>query len=157
MKTYSAKPADVTRQWYLIDASKYSLGRTSTRIAGLLTGKGKPIYTAHIDCGDYVVVVNAGKLATTGSKLSDKKYYRHSQYPGSLKKASLQEMIDKDPTKVIKLAVKRMLPDNKLRDPRMKRLKIFKDSNHQHEAQNPQKISLTRKTEQKTRNTGIKR
>jgi large subunit ribosomal protein L13 len=142
MKTYSAKPSEITRKWYLIDASKYPLGRISTTIAGLLIGKSKPSYTPHIDGGDYVVVINADKLAVTGKKLTDKKYYRHSQYPGSLKESSLEEMIDKDSTQVITLAVKRMLPTNKLRDLRMARLKVYKGSEHANSAQQPEEIDI---------------
>jgi large subunit ribosomal protein L13 len=142
MKTYSAKPSDVSRKWHLIDASKHPLGRISTQIVSLLTGKGKPIYTPHIDCGDYVVVVNAKKLVASGKKYTDKRYYRHSQYPGSLKEASLLEMINKDPTKVVELAVKRMLPDNKLRDPRLARLKIYSGPEHNNQAQNPKELDI---------------
>lgn len=142
MKTYSAKPSEVTRKWYLVDASKHPLGRISTRAATLLMGKGKPMYTHHIDCGDYVVVINADKLVVSGKKLDDKSYYRHSQYPGSLKESSLQEMLDKDSTKAVKLAIKRMLPDNKLRDQRMLRLKVYKGPEHANTAQQPQEIDI---------------
>lgn len=142
MKTYSAKPTDVTRQWYVIDASEAPLGRVSTKIATLLTGKGKPMFTQHIDCGDYVVVINADNLVVTGNKLQDKKYYRHSQYPGSLKTTSLQEQLVKDSTKVITDAVKGMLPKNKLIHERLKRLKVYAGEQHGHEAQKPQKASV---------------
>lgn len=142
MKTYSAKPTDVTREWYVIDASEAPLGRLSTKIATLLTGKGKPMFTSHIDCGDYVVVVNAENLVVTGNKLTDKKYYRHSQYPGNLKEATLTEKIAKDPTEVIRLAVKGMLPKNKLMDGRLQRLKIYAGESHNHEAQGPKKVSV---------------
>jgi large subunit ribosomal protein L13 len=142
VKTYSAKPSEVTRKWYLFDASEAPLGRLSTRVASLLTGKGKPMYTPHIDCGDYVVVINSDKLITTGDKLRQKTYYRHSQYPGSLKSASLEEMIAKDSTKVIENSIKRMLPNNKLRDQRIARLKIYKGSEHNNIAQKPQAIDL---------------
>lgn len=142
MKTYSAKPSDVTRKWYLIDASKHPFGRISTQVSKILTGKNKPMYTPHIDCGDYVVIVNAEKIVASGNKYSDKKYYRHSQYPGSLKTASLQEMIDKDPKKVIELSVKRMLPVNKLRDQRISRLKIYAGPEHNNQAQSPEEIDI---------------
>lgn len=142
MKTYSAKPSEVTRAWYVIDAAEAPLGRVSTKIATLLTGKGKPMFTQHIDCGDYVVVINADNLVVTGSKLNDKMYYRHSQYPGSLKESTLSEKIEKDSTEVIRLAVKGMLPKNKLMDERLKRLKIYKGSEHSNEAQKPQKVSV---------------
>ena len=141
-KPFSAKPSDITRKWYLVDASKYPIGRMSTKIATLLIGKGKATYTAHIDSGDYVVVINSDKLIASGDKLQGKKYYRHSQYPGSLKEFSLQEMLDKDSTKVVELAVKRMLPDNKLRADRLARLKVYTGSEHKNEAQKPQEIDL---------------
>ena len=141
-KTYSAKPLEVTRAWYVIDATEAPLGRISTKIATLLTGKGKPMFTQHIDCGDFVVVINADKLVVTGNKLNDKMYYRHSQYPGSLKEATLSDMMVKDSTEVIRLAVKGMLPKNKLVDERLKRLKIYKGSEHSNEAQKPQKVSV---------------
>jgi large subunit ribosomal protein L13 len=142
MKTYSAKPSDVTRVWYEIDASEAPLGRVSTKIATLLTGKGKPMFTHHIDCGDYVVVVNADKLVATGTKMEDKMYYRHSGFPGSLKEINLKDKIEKDSTEIIRLAVKGMLPKNKLMDERLKRLKIYKDEMHNNGAQKPQKVSI---------------
>ena len=142
MKTYSAKPSDVTRAWYVIDASEAPLGRISTKIATLLTGKGKPMFTQHIDCGDYVVVINADHLVVTGNKLADKMYYRHSQYPGSLKEINLGDKIAKDSTEVVRLAVRGMLPKNKLMDERLKRLKIYKGAEHSNEAQKPQKVSV---------------
>ena len=142
MKTYSAKPADVTREWYVLDASSAPLGRLSTKIATLLTGKGKPMFTAHIDCGDNVVVINAEKLVVTGAKLDDKKYYRHSQYPGNLKTATLTEKMAKDPCEVIRLAVRGMLPKNKLMNDRMLRLRVFAGESHEHEAQTPKKVEV---------------
>lgn len=142
MKTYSAKPTDVTRAWYVIDATEAPLGRLSTKIATLLTGKEKPMFTHHIDCGDYVVVINSDKLVVTGSKLKDKMYYRHSQYPGSLKEATLAEKIAKDSTDVIVLAVKGMLPKNKLMSERLKRLKVYAGEQHTHDPQKPVKVSI---------------
>ncbi len=142
MKTYSAKPSDITRQWFVIDASEAPLGRLSTKIAVLLTGKEKPSFTKHIDCGDFVVVINSDKLVVTGNKMQDKKYYRHSQYPGSLKEASLAEKMAKDSTDVIVLAVKGMLPKNKLMDERLSRLKVYSGSDHKHDAQKPVKVSV---------------
>jgi len=142
MKTFQAKPTDVSREWILLDASEAPLGRLSTKIATLLTGKGKPSFTKHIDCGDYVVVINADKLVVTGTKLEDKKYYRHSQYPGSLKTATLTEKLKKDSTDVIVLAVKGMLPKNKLMTERLKRLKVYAGEAHSHEAQSPKKVSI---------------
>ncbi len=142
MKTYSAKPSEVTREWYVIDASEATLGRISTKVATLLTGKGKPMFTQHIDCGDHVIVINADKLVVTGSKLTDKMYYRHSQYPGSLKEATLADKMATDSTDVIRLSVKGMLPKNKLVADRLARLKIYAGTEHNHEAQKPQKVSV---------------
>lgn len=141
-KTYSAKPNDVTRVWYVVDASELPLGRLSTRVAELLMGKGKPMFTKHIDCGDYVIVINAEKLVVTGNKLEKKIYYKHSNYPGGLRETSLQYELDKDPTTVIYKSVRGMLPVNKLRDERLKRLKIYAGDTHEHEAQKPVTISL---------------
>ena len=142
MKTYSAKPSDVTRAWYVIDASEASLGRVATRVATLLTGKGKPQFTAHIDTGDFVIVVNADKLVVTGKKMQDKKYYRHSGFPGGIKEATLADKMAKDSTEVIIHAVRGMLPVNKLRDGRLKRLKVYAGTEHNHEAQKPETLSL---------------
>lgn len=142
MKTYSAKPTDVNRQWYVVDAAEAPLGRLATKIATLLTGKGKPQFTKHIDVGDYVVVINAEKTVATGDKLNKKIYYRHSGYPGGIKDASLAEKMAKDPTFAITHAVRGMLPVNKLRDERLKRLKVYAGSAHQHEAQKPTLISV---------------
>lgn len=142
MRTYSIKPHQVTRTWHVIDASTAPLGRLSSAIAELLVGKAKPQFSKHIDTGDYVVVVNSDKLVVTGKKLADKKYYRHSQYPGSLKESTLQEKLDKDSTEVIHLSVRGMLPVNKLRDGRLARLKVYKGPDHKHEAQSPQKYSV---------------
>lgn len=142
MKTYHAKPTEVTRKWYLIDASEQTLGRLSTQVAQLLLGKGKPMFTKHIDCGDYVIVINSDKLKVTGNKLENKKYYSHSGFPGALKEFSLQEKLDKDSTFVIEKSVYGMLPVNKLRPGRMARLKIYKDKEHAHSAQEPEVLSL---------------
>lgn len=142
MKTYSAKPSEVTRKWYVIDASEAPLGRVSTQIATLLTGKGKPMFTHHIDCGDYVVVINAGKAVVTGKKSTDKRYYHHSQYPGGLTDLSFNEVMVKDPTKAIYEAVRGMLPVNRLRPERLKRLKIYEGEEHNHAAQKPELMSL---------------
>jgi len=142
MKTYSAKPSDVTRKWYVIDASETTLGRVATRAASLLLGKGKPQFTAHIDCGDYVIVVNAKNLKVTGSKLTDKKYYRHSGFAGGLSERSLADQLAADPTVAITNAVRGMLPVNKLRDDRLTRLKVYAEASHNHEAQKPETITL---------------
>lgn len=142
MKTYSAKPVDVTRKWYVIDASKAPMGRVATQIAKLLTGKEKPMFTKHIDVGDYVVVINAGKVVVTGDKMDTKMYYSHSMYPGALKEATMREKQAKDPTYAIFHAVRGMLPVNKLRDARLDRLKIYAGAEHNHEAQKPEVISV---------------
>lgn len=142
MKTYSAKPSDVTRKWYVIDASDASLGRVATQVATLLTGKNKPQYTPHIDCGDYVIIVNADNLVVTGKKLTDKVYYRHTGFPGGIKDATLAEKMAKDSTDVIFKAVRGMIPANKLRDERLKRLKIYAGTEHNHSAQKPEVLSL---------------
>lgn len=142
MKTYSAKPSDVTRAWYVIDASEAPLGRVATRVATLLTGKGKPQFTQHIDCGDFVVVINTDKLVVTGDKMQKKTYYRHTGYPGGIKEATLADKMAKDSTDVIVKAVRGMLPVNKLRDERLKRLKVYAGAEHNHEAQKPQTLSL---------------
>lgn len=142
MKTYSAKPTDVERKWYVIDASEAPLGRVATTVATLLTGKGKPQFTKHIDCGDYVIVINADQTVSTGGKESKKIYYRHSDFPGGLKAASLGDKLASDPTFPITHAVRGMLPVNKLRDGRLARLKVYAGSEHQHEAQKPTAYSL---------------
>lgn len=134
MKTYSAKPTDVTRKWYIVDASKANLGRVSTEIAKLLTGKNKPQFTKHIDCGDYVIVINAKDLKVTGDKMEKKIYYKYSGYPGGLKETQLKDM---DYVKAITHAVRGMLPVNKLRDPRLLRLKVYPGNEHNHAAQKP--------------------
>jgi large subunit ribosomal protein L13 len=142
MKTFSAKPSDVTRMWYVIDASEAPLGRVATKVATLLTGKGKPTFTQHIDTGDFVIVINAGSPKVTGNKLEDKMYYRHSGYPGGLKEASLKEVLAKTPERAIYEAVRGMLPVNKLRDARLARLKIYAGAEHNNAAQKPKAISV---------------
>lgn len=146
MKTYSARPTDVNRQWYIIDASEAPMGRVATRIATLLTGKGKPQFTKHIDTGDFVIVINSAQTVTTGDKVNKKMYYRHSGYPGGLKEATLGEKMEKDPTFAITKAVRGMLPVNKLRDARLARLKVYPDAEHNHAAQKPKLISVKDKS-----------
>ncbi|MDB5170919.1 MAG: ribosomal protein [Candidatus Saccharibacteria bacterium] len=142
MKTYSAKPTEVTRQWYIIDAGEAPLGRVATQIAILLTGKSKPQFTKHIDCGDFVVVINAKDTKVTGDKLDKKMYYKHSGHPSGLKEATLREKMEKDPTFAITKAVRGMLPVNRLRDDRLLRLKVYEGAEHKHEAQKPKLISI---------------
>ena len=142
MKTYSAKPADVTRTWYVIDAADAPLGRVATRIATLLTGKEKPMFTQHIDCGDFVIVINAANTVVTGKKADDKMYYHHSQYPGGLTETAFKDAMIKDPTKAITAAVRGMLPVNKLRPERLQRLKVYAGAEHNHAAQKPVVLDL---------------
>ncbi len=142
MKTYSAKPSEVTRKWYVIDASDTTLGRVATQAASLLIGKGKPMVTSHIDCGDFVIVINTDKLVVTGAKMTDKMYYRHSGYPGGLTETQLKDVIIKDSTRAIYDAVRGMLPVNKLRDGRLARLKLYTGPEHNHAAQKPETLSL---------------
>jgi large subunit ribosomal protein L13 len=145
MKTFSAKPTDVTRTWYIIDASVAPLGRVATVIASLLIGKGKPSFTKHIDVGDFVIVINTDKIQVTGKKLTDKMYYHHSHFPGGLKEATLQEKLDKDSTQVIIKAVRGMLPVNKLRPARLERLKVYADDKHKHDPQQPVVYPIVKK------------
>ncbi len=141
MKTFSLKPAQVSRKWYIIDASEAPLGRVATLAASLLIGKAKPTVTAHVDGGDYVIIINTKRLVVTGNKLEAKIYYRHSHYPGGLKTISLREKLKKDPNAVLLTAIRGMLPVNKLRDGRLARLKLYEGNEHQHEAQKPERIS----------------
>lgn len=141
-KTFSAKPTDVTRKWYVIDASTAPIGRLATEAAKLLTGKGKPMFTHHVDCGDFVVIINTDQLVATGNKFEDKMYYKHSGFPGGLKTASLNEMMAKDSTQVIIKAIRGMLPVNKLRDGRLARLKVYAGNEHNHNAQAPEVYTL---------------
>ncbi len=142
MKTYSAKPSDVTRKWYVLDASEVSLGRLSTVAATLLLGKNKPQFTSHIDTGDYVIVINAKNLKVTGDKLNKKIYYKHSNYPGGLTETPLKDKLENNPESVIIHSIRGMLPVNKLRDERLKRLKVYAGSEHTHDPQKPEVISL---------------
>ena len=137
MKTYSAKPKEIEQQWYLVDAEGQTLGRLATRIADTLRGKRKPEFTPHIDTGDFVVVVNAEKIAVTGNKRENKIYYRHSGYPGGLRERTFAEEIERRPTEVLRKAVKGMLPRNRLARRQLTKLKIYAGPEHPHEAQNP--------------------
>ena len=140
MKTYSQKASEISREWWLIDASSMPLGKLAVVIADKLMGKSKVTFTPHIDNGDYVVVVNAKDLKVTGTKLTDKKYYRHSGFPGGLTELKLEEVLEKDPSLAIREAVKGMLPKNKLAADRLARLRIFAGAEHAHTAQNPKEI-----------------
>jgi large subunit ribosomal protein L13 len=137
MKTYSAKTGEVSRDWYLVDADGKTLGRLATQIADRLRGKGKPQFTPHIDTGDFVVVVNAEKIAVTGKKLEDKRYYRHSGYPGGLKVRTLREQLERRPNEVLRKAVWGMLPHTKLGRRQITKLKIYTGPEHPHTAQEP--------------------
>src|SRR5215813_435892 len=142
MKTYSAKPREISQSWYLVDADARTLGRLATQIADVLRGKGKPQYTPHVDTGDFVVVVNAEKIAVTGKKLDEKLYYRHSGYPGGLRQRTLREQLDRQPTEVLRKAVKGMLPRNKLGRAQLTKLKIYAGPEHPHEAQAPTPLEV---------------
>lgn len=143
MKTYTAKPGEIEREWLLVDAEGQTLGRLATRIADLLRGKGKPQYTPHVDTGDFVVVVNAEKIAVTGQKLDQKIYYRHSGYPGGIKQRTLREQLERRPTEVIRKAVKGMLPKNKLAAAQLRKLKVYAGPEHPHAAQSPKELELS--------------
>lgn len=141
-KTYSQKTADVTREWFIIDASTAPLGRVATQIAKYLIGKYKPTYTPHVDAGDYVVVINAEKVVVTGNKEKGKIYYRHSGFPGGIKDATLAEVREKAPERIIEAAVKGMIPRNKLAADRLARLRVFVGEDHAHTAQTPKKVEV---------------
>ena len=142
MKTYTAKAEEMEREWFVVDAEGKTLGRLASEIAQILRGKHKPIYTPHVDCGDYVIVVNADKVHVTGNKLDQKMYYRHSGYPGGLTEISLRRQLDTHPDRVILAAVKGMLPKNKLGRRMIKKLKIYAEPTHPHEAQQPKMLEL---------------
>ena len=137
MKTYATKASEIERQWYLVDAEGKTLGRLASEIAKILRGKHKPIFSPHIDTGDYVIVVNAGKIRVTGKKLDEKRYYRYSGYPGGLRSVVLGDMLERHPTRAIELAVRGMLPKNRLGRAMIKKLKVYAGSEHPHEAQRP--------------------
>jgi large subunit ribosomal protein L13 len=137
MKTFSAKPEDVRRDWYLVDATNKTLGRLSTEIARRLRGKHKPEYTPHVDTGDYIVVVNADKIRVTGNKMKDKMYHRYTGYIGNLKSMSLEKLMDEHPERVLEYAVKGMLPRNPLGRKMLSKLRVFAGPEHNHEAQQP--------------------
>jgi large subunit ribosomal protein L13 len=142
MKTFVAKEHEIEKNWHLIDASDKVLGRLATKIATILRGKKKPIFTPHMDAGDYVVVVNAEKVVLTGNKLEKKKYYRHSGYVGGLKETTAKQMLEKKPENLIKLAVKGMLPKTSLGRRQLTKLKVYTGPDHPHEAQQPVKLEI---------------
>jgi len=142
MKTFSAKPGEVERKWVLIDLKDKVLGRAATQIAGILRGKTKPTFTPHVDTGDFVVVINAAQVKLTGNKLRDKMYYQHSGYIGGMKVIPAESLLKKHPEDLITLAVKRMLPPNRLSRQLLKKLKVYAGELHPHESQNPQALEI---------------
>ncbi len=142
MKTFVAKEEEIEKKWYLVDAEHRILGRLATQIAIRLRGKHKPIFTPHADTGDFIVVINADKIALTGSKLDQKYYYRHSGYMGGLKQISARRLLEKKPDEVLRSAVRRMLPRNSLGRRQLKKLKIYAGPDHPHQAQNPEKLEI---------------
>ncbi|MCL2768640.1 MAG: 50S ribosomal protein L13 [Solirubrobacterales bacterium] len=142
MKTYVATPSDRERNWFVLDANGKTLGRLATQIAELLRGKRKPAYTPHIDTGDFVVVINAEKVAVTGNKRAEKRYYRHSGYPGGLRSRTFEQMIERRPEEVIRLAVKGMMPRNRLSRKQLTKLKVYAGPAHPHAAQQPKPMEI---------------
>ncbi len=142
MKTYQAKKEEIEHQWYLVNAEGKVLGRLSTELAKILKGKNKPTYTPHMDTGDFVIVVNAGKVTLTGKKMKDKIYYHHTGYPGGIKEMTAEKLLSKKPTEMIRTAVKGMLPKNSLGRQMLRKLKIYAGPNHPHEAQKPISLEL---------------
>lgn len=140
IKTYSPKPTELSHDWYIVDAEGKTLGRLATQIATYLLGKHKPQFSAHLDCGDNIVVINAAKIVVTGNKLEDKKYYRHSGYPGGIKEITLADMMARNPTLALEKAVAGMLPKNRLQDDRMYRLKVYAGAEHPHAPQQPKPL-----------------
>lgn len=141
--TYTPKAGDITHNWYLVDASDKVLGRLATKIATILRGKHKPMYTPHADTGDYVVVINSANIKVTGNKAEAKQYYRHSGYPGGIKSINFNDLQEKKPTKALELAVKRMLPRGPLGRAMFRKLKVYSGASHPHEAQQPQQLNDT--------------
>ncbi len=144
MKTWNAKPGAVERHWYVVDADGQTLGRLATQIAETLRGKRKPEFTPHVDTGDFVVVVNAEKIAVTGKKMDEKLYHRHSGYPGGLRTRTLREQLERRPTEVIRKAVKGMLPRNRLGRAQLRKLRVYAGPEHPHVAQSPQPLEVSR-------------
>jgi large subunit ribosomal protein L13 len=142
VKTYSAKESDIVRKWYVVDANGQTLGRLASQIATILRGKHKPIYTPHVDCGDYVIVINAEKIHVTGKRLDNKKYYRHSGYPGGIRSLTLRQMLRKQPEMPIKEAIRRMLPKGPLGRDMLTKLRVYAGPEHPHEAQDPEPLEF---------------
>lgn len=142
MKTTVLKPKEIKKTWYIVDAKDKTLGRMATTIANVLRGKDKPYFSPHMDCGDYVVIINADKVKLTGNKLRDKLYHRHSGFPGGYKNMNAKELLAKHPTKVVELAISGMLPKNKLRDVFMSKLHVYAGEEHDQQAQKPKKLEV---------------
>jgi large subunit ribosomal protein L13 len=142
VRTFTAKTAEIKRQWYVVDAQGQTLGRLASKIAPILKGKHKPTYTPHLDCGDFVVVVNVDKVRVTGRKLDQKVYYRHSEYPGGLKSINLRDQLAQHPDRVLMAAIKGMLPKNRLGRQMIKKLKLYAGEAHPHQAQQPKSLTL---------------
>ncbi len=142
MKSFMASPATIERKWYVVDATGYTLGRLASEVAKVLRGKNKPIFTPHIDTGDYVIVVNADKITVTGKKLDQKIYYRHSEYVGGMKEMTLREMMNRKPERVIELAVQGMLPKGPLGRSMIKKLHVYTGAEHNHAAQKPEVLTF---------------
>ncbi|MBE9478686.1 MAG: 50S ribosomal protein L13 [Chloroflexi bacterium] len=142
MKTYTARAEDIEQEWFLVNAEGKTLGRLASEIAQVLRGKHKPIYTPHLDCGDFVIVVNAEKVRVTGRKLDQKMYYRHTGYPGGIKSISLRNQLQKHPERVLEAAVRGMLPKNRLGRKMFKKLKVYAGNSHPHQAQQPKVLEL---------------
>ena len=142
MKSFVAKPANIERKWYVIDADGQTLGRLATQVAMILRGKHKPTFTPHVDCGDHVIVINAGKVVLTGKKLEQKKYYRYSGYVGGLKETSAKDMLEKKPELMVYEAIKGMMPKNSLGREMLTKLRVYKDAEHAHAAQKPEVYTL---------------
>jgi large subunit ribosomal protein L13 len=142
VRTFTGRTEDIEREWYLVDAEGQTLGRLASRIAPILKGKHKPVYTPHLDCGDFIVVVNAEKVRVTGRKMDQKRYHRHSGYPGGLTSVTLREQLDRHPERVLLAAVRGMLPKNKLGRRMIKKLKVYAGDSHPHQAQQPKPLEL---------------
>ncbi|HMR01310.1 MAG TPA: 50S ribosomal protein L13 [Candidatus Gracilibacteria bacterium] len=143
MKTFSPKKADLTRKWYLVDAKGQTLGKLATEVANVLRGKNKPTFAPHVDCGDFVVIINAKDVKLTGAKIMQKKYYSHSRYPGGLKEQTAAELLEKHPERVLEKAIRGMIPPNKLRAQIISKLKIYAGEEHKHEAQQPETLTFS--------------
>jgi large subunit ribosomal protein L13 len=143
-KSYSPKPGDIKREWWIVDAEGKTLGRIATTVASILKGKHKPIYAPHMDTGDFVIIINASKIRVTGNRMDDKMYYRHSNYPGGLSEINLRDLLAKHPDRPLTFAVKGMLPKNALGRQMLKKLKVYGGSTHPHEAQQPKVLEIER-------------